>query len=54
MVKFVWGIDVKAMMHTGWAPTTFVSSRAERNKQSSLRPEDFMDDEDKQVDADGT
>lgn len=32
----------------GWAPSTFVSSRNDRAKQKSTRPEDFMDDEDLQ------
>ncbi|KDQ61939.1 hypothetical protein JAAARDRAFT_190648 [Jaapia argillacea MUCL 33604] len=30
----------------GWAPSTFVSSRSDRAKQKSARPEDFMDEED--------
>ncbi|KAL4062541.1 hypothetical protein J3A83DRAFT_4381712 [Scleroderma citrinum] len=30
----------------GWAPSTFVSSRAERVKARMSRPEDFMDEED--------
>ncbi|CAK5267218.1 unnamed protein product [Mycena citricolor] len=33
----------------GWAPSTFVSSRADRSKKKvASRPEDFMDDEDLQ------
>ncbi|KAF8159383.1 hypothetical protein B0H34DRAFT_654370 [Crassisporium funariophilum] len=32
----------------GWAPQTFVSSRSDRAKQKSVRPEDFMDEEDLQ------
>ncbi len=32
----------------GWAPSTFVSSRNDRAKQKSARPEDFMDEEDLQ------
>ncbi|TFK21789.1 DUF1604-domain-containing protein [Coprinopsis marcescibilis] len=32
----------------GWAPSTFVSSRADRAKQKAARPEDFMDEEDLQ------
>ncbi|KAF9525952.1 hypothetical protein CPB83DRAFT_877046 [Crepidotus variabilis] len=32
----------------GWAPSTFVSSRDERAKKQSARPEDFMDEEDLQ------
>ncbi|KAF2447552.1 G patch domain-containing protein 1 [Karstenula rhodostoma CBS 690.94] len=31
----------------GWTPKTFVSSRANRNKDTTQRAEDFMDDEDK-------
>lgn len=31
----------------GWAPTAFVSSRSNRNKDTAQRAEDFMDDEDK-------
>ena len=31
---------------SGWAPSTFKSSRTERAKQKTLRPEDFMDEED--------
>ncbi|KAK0489296.1 hypothetical protein IW261DRAFT_1444153 [Armillaria novae-zelandiae] len=36
--------------HTGlgWVPSTFVSSRNDRAKQKSARPEDFMDEEDLQ------
>ncbi|KAH6915805.1 DUF1604 domain-containing protein [Coprinopsis sp. MPI-PUGE-AT-0042] len=30
----------------GWTPSTFVSSRNERAKQKTARPEDFMDEED--------
>ncbi|KAF9234104.1 hypothetical protein BU15DRAFT_53028 [Melanogaster broomeanus] len=30
----------------GWAPSTFVSSRADRAKARATRPEDFMDEED--------
>ncbi|KZP28739.1 hypothetical protein FIBSPDRAFT_927491 [Athelia psychrophila] len=30
----------------GWTPQTFVSSRSDRAKAKSARPEDFMDDED--------
>jgi len=30
----------------GWTPSTFVSSRSDRAKVKSARPEDFMDDED--------
>ncbi len=33
-------------MNTGWAPSTFVSSRGDRAKQKVARPEDFMDEED--------
>lgn len=33
-------------MRTGWTPATFKSSRAERSKAASARPEDFMDAED--------
>ncbi|KAG5644860.1 hypothetical protein DXG03_007501 [Asterophora parasitica] len=32
----------------GWAPSTFVSSRSDRAKQKTARPEDFMDEEDLQ------
>ncbi|KAK0503910.1 hypothetical protein EDD18DRAFT_1411712 [Armillaria luteobubalina] len=32
----------------GWVPSTFVSSRNDRTKQKSARPEDFMDKEDLQ------
>ncbi|KAF9740510.1 hypothetical protein PMIN06_001643 [Paraphaeosphaeria minitans] len=31
----------------GWAPKTFVSSRSNRNKDTTQRAEDFMDEEDK-------
>ncbi|KAF9779277.1 hypothetical protein BJ322DRAFT_1172484 [Thelephora terrestris] len=31
----------------GWTPSTFKSSRTDRAKQKALRPEDFMDEEDK-------
>lgn len=30
----------------GWTPSTFVSSRTDRAKQNTARPEDFMDEED--------
>ncbi|KAI9464648.1 hypothetical protein HD554DRAFT_1242042 [Boletus coccyginus] len=30
----------------GWAPSTFVSSRSDRAKARTVRPEDFMDEED--------
>ncbi|KAI0050988.1 hypothetical protein FA95DRAFT_1631093 [Auriscalpium vulgare] len=30
----------------GWTPSTFKSSRGERNKAANARPEDFMDEED--------
>ena len=32
--------------YSGWAPSTFKSSRADRAKQKTARPEDFMDEED--------
>ncbi|KAG7445117.1 DUF1604-domain-containing protein [Guyanagaster necrorhizus] len=32
----------------GWVPSTFVSSRNDRAKQKTTRPEDFMDEEDLQ------
>jgi hypothetical protein len=32
----------------GWAPATFVSSRADRAKAKVSRPEDYMDEEDLQ------
>nr|GAT51423.1 G-patch domain [Mycena chlorophos] len=32
----------------GWTPSTFVSSRSDRSKKKTARPEDFMDDEDLQ------
>lgn len=31
----------------GWTPSTFKSSRNDRNKGKTMRPEDFMDDEDR-------
>ena len=31
---------------SGWTPSTFKSSRADRAKQKATRPEDFMDEED--------
>eukprot|EP00741_Cyanophora_paradoxa_P015085 tig00020848_g14556.t1 len=31
----------------GWAPSTFVSSRAKKTERKESRPEDFMDDEDR-------
>lgn len=33
-------------MKSGWAPSTFKSSRTERAKAKAARPEDFMDEED--------
>ena len=30
----------------GWTPSTFVSSRSDRAKTKTARPEDFMDEED--------
>lgn len=36
------------MYYSGWTPSTFTSSRAERAKQKAARPEDFMDEEDLQ------
>jgi G patch domain-containing protein 1 len=35
-----------AFYRTGWAPSNFVSSRADRAKKKQARPEDFMDEED--------
>ena len=32
--------------HSGWTPSTFVSSRGDRAKKKAVRPEDFMDEED--------
>ncbi|KAF7289085.1 G-patch domain [Mycena chlorophos] len=32
----------------GWTPSTFVSSRGDRSKKKTARPEDFMDEEDLQ------
>lgn len=37
------------MVGIGWSPATFKSSRAERAKAGGARPEDFMDDEDLEV-----
>lgn len=31
---------------SGWTPSTFTSSRAERAKAKKAKPEDFMDEED--------
>ena len=31
---------------SGWTPSTFVSSRSDRAKKKTARPEDFMDEED--------
>ncbi|KAF9580338.1 hypothetical protein BGW38_003055 [Lunasporangiospora selenospora] len=33
----------------GWAPSEFVSSRSKRSEQKVSRPEDFMDEEDKET-----
>jgi len=38
---------------SGWTPSTFVSSRADRAKHKAARPEDFMDEEDLQELKDG-
>ena len=32
--------------YLGWAPSTFVSSRSDRAKAQTVKPEDFMDEED--------
>ncbi|KAG0006592.1 hypothetical protein BGZ65_006297 [Modicella reniformis] len=36
----------------GWAPSEFVSSRDKRSEKIAFKPEDFMDEEDKQMLAD--
>ncbi|KAF9114201.1 hypothetical protein BGX27_011474 [Mortierella sp. AM989] len=36
----------------GWAPSEFVSSRGKRSELKTARPEDFMDEEDKQLISD--
>ncbi|KAF9162031.1 hypothetical protein DFQ26_003912 [Actinomortierella ambigua] len=38
----------------GWSPSQFVSSRGKRAEQRSARPEDFMDDEDRELIADSS
>ncbi|KAF8948314.1 hypothetical protein BGZ47_005616 [Haplosporangium gracile] len=38
----------------GWTPSEFVSSRSNRSNIKSSRPEDFMDEEDKQMLSDAT
>ncbi|KAG0044028.1 hypothetical protein BGZ83_010736 [Gryganskiella cystojenkinii] len=38
----------------GWTPSEFVSSRNKRSEKKLLRPEDFMDEEDKQLMADSS
>lgn len=35
-------------LHSGWAPSQFVSSRANRASNRAQRPEDFMDEEEKE------
>lgn len=37
---------IKTNCPLGWTPQTFVSSRSDRAKAKSARPEDFMDEED--------
>ena len=43
---YVTGRDIGQDSSSGWAPSTFVSSRADRAKKKELRPEDYMDEED--------
>ncbi|CAO3565073.1 unnamed protein product [Mortierella alpina] len=38
----------------GWAPSEFVSSRDKRSEKKIAKPEDFMDEEDKQMMADAS
>ncbi|KAI9149758.1 hypothetical protein H9P43_009937 [Blastocladiella emersonii ATCC 22665] len=37
----------------GWTPATFTSSRAARSDRKAMRPEDYMDDEDREDAVDG-
>lgn len=36
---------VVVYLTSGWAPSTFVSSRQQKSEQRHARPEDFMDEE---------
>lgn len=41
--------DSVVVMMTGWTPSSFVSSRSSRIEKREARPEDFMDEEDLEV-----
>lgn len=39
------------LVEIGWEPTNYVSSRNSRNERKDARPEDFMDEEDLEVNS---
>lgn len=45
LVRVQWNRN-RCLLHSGWTPSTFVSSRGDRAKKRAARPEDFMDEED--------